>query len=808
MLDTARQDSGGQETARSLAGNSCLTGRRATLWLLATVGWWPLSVSAAAVTQLQATHRDGQTFITWMDAGTATEGTRYRYTLYRATAPITQSSLGTAKAVQTGILPYSGKQFGYAFKMTDRADPTKPMSVISPGGAPLPLWSGLAVHTARATEKAYYAVVARDTATNTDLPVVVGSSALATPVQEAVAPMRPIRLHTAQEKGYTAVAPTGAAGLPLMLALHASNAEGGPASVQGDYYAYFGDADMGYQDGLQSAFSIQEFRLATGARRLQVNPRDTLVRPNGNGGVETYWFGNYVSPQGAADPAPRAHPTTEKRLDWLLQWSIANLGADPHRIYASGQSMGGWGVMSYALHRPQRFAAVFPVLPRPRQSGLVNLAPLSPPVATVTKESGVNPLLPDAVTPYFDQVDSVKYVQAHHEDLPFIGWAIGRQDNFAPWRDQVDLVRALTANHHGFAFSWNNGNHSDGPAAMAVINQGYPPELFALNRSYPAFGNSSIDDNIGNGDPAHGDLVGGINLGFSWSGVVDQPAQWSAQISNSRAMAPMTVDVTPRRLQSFKLVPGETVAWTNSAGGSGTVQVDASGRATIAGMVIRPNQPSTLTLTKSTLAGFDFSLASAANRSVVAGQSVAMNLSATLVSGLSQATTFAAQGLPPGTTATYSAPGCVPSCTSTMTVQTTAATPAGAYPVTVTAAGGGISRAAQFMLTVTAAPSTADTAAPSTPATPLVRVVSTNSISLIWRASTDNVGVTGYRIYRDGVEVGTSTTPEFFSAGLQANARYSYTVAAYDAAGNLSARSASVAATTVATGPQASPQLR
>jgi endoglucanase Acf2/chitodextrinase len=85
-----------------------------------------------------------------------------------------------------------------------------------------------------------------------------------------------------------------------------------------------------------------------------------------------------------------------------------------------------------------------------------------------------------------------------------------------------------------------------------------------------------------------------------------------------------------------------------------------------------------------------------------------------------------------------------------------------------------------------------DTTAPSTPTNFKSTAQSKNSITLGWSASTDNVAVTGYRIYRGGVSVGTSTSTSFVNSGLAAKTSYTFTVRAYDAAGNLSASSSSI----------------
>jgi hypothetical protein len=64
------------------------------------------------------------------------------------------------------------------------------------------------------------------------------------------------------------------------------------------------------------------------------------------------------------------------------------------------------------------------------------------------------------------------------------------------------------------------------------------------------------------------------------------------------------------------------------------------------------------------------------------------------------------------------------------------------------------------------------------------------SITFKWLPSTDNVAVKGYKIYRDGAQVGTSTTNQYTDSGLTFKKIYSYTVLAYDDSGNNSAQSA------------------
>jgi chitodextrinase len=101
-----------------------------------------------------------------------------------------------------------------------------------------------------------------------------------------------------------------------------------------------------------------------------------------------------------------------------------------------------------------------------------------------------------------------------------------------------------------------------------------------------------------------------------------------------------------------------------------------------------------------------------------------------------------------------------------------------------------------------------DTTAPSTPTNFTSTAVSATQINLSWTASTDNVGVTGYRVERcSGVgcsnfaQIATPTTTTFNDTGLSSSTSYSYRVRATDAAGNLSTFSSTSTTTTLSSSP-------
>jgi hypothetical protein len=90
----------------------------------------------------------------------------------------------------------------------------------------------------------------------------------------------------------------------------------------------------------------------------------------------------------------------------------------------------------------------------------------------------------------------------------------------------------------------------------------------------------------------------------------------------------------------------------------------------------------------------------------------------------------------------------------------------------------------------------ADKSRPSRPSGFAKSAATEKTLSLTWRASTDNVGVKGYKVYRNGTQAGTITSGlSYVLSGLACNTTYLVMVSAYDAAGNDSLPSAIFAKT-------------
>ena len=90
-----------------------------------------------------------------------------------------------------------------------------------------------------------------------------------------------------------------------------------------------------------------------------------------------------------------------------------------------------------------------------------------------------------------------------------------------------------------------------------------------------------------------------------------------------------------------------------------------------------------------------------------------------------------------------------------------------------------------------------DRVKPSTPLNLVANAVSATQIDLSWEPSTDNLGVTGYNVYRNGVKVAQLSTTSYSNTGLVANTSYDFNVTAFDAASNESDQSETISMSTL-----------
>jgi hypothetical protein len=270
------------------------------------------------------------------------------------------------------------------------------------------------------------------------------------------------------------------------------------------------------------------------------------------------------------------------------------------------------------------------------------------------------------------------------------------------------------------------------------------------------------------------------------------PAGWSGSLSAA----------------SLTLAPGATgqaTLWvtsaTSAAASSYAVQVQASDAATA---VHAASVTGTYTVASSCSRLAPAVTLSPSSQSAAAGTPLSYSVSITNQDSAACAgSTFAVVSyLPAGWTGSVSPASLVltPGTTgrATLSVTSPTSTGAGSYAVGVNlsdAATTSHAAAGRGTYGVTASSTaSADTQAPTAPGSLKARV-RTGSVELSWRAATDNVGVAGYRVLRNGAMVGQATGTTLVDTAVVKGQRYSYTVVAYDARGNLSPQSNAVTVT-------------
>jgi len=292
-------------------------------------------------------------------------------------------------------------------------------------------------------------------------------------------------------------------------------------------------------------------------------------------------------------------PYTQRRLLSFLEWVGTKWQIDPTRTFVAGVSMGGSGSLMLAIRFPQHFAWVHSWVgvhvPKETYFKSSYAAMYGEPEWGVKYEDG---------TPVWDYYDDVWYLRQHPEaQIGFLSFANGKNDAGVNWPQAVKFLRALQETRQPHMFNWGQDGHGQRAGMpgywthdLARQNRHMPIDI-RVDQTLPAFTNSSLDNNPGNGDPADGDPAGTVNFFLYWEtkDIVDEPQRWAMTVGvgDPAPTDTATVDVTPRRCQKFSPKSGEKFRWTNSTGGllgktsqSGEVVADRWGLVTLEKVII------------------------------------------------------------------------------------------------------------------------------------------------------------------------------------------------------------------------------
>jgi hypothetical protein len=564
------------------------TVRLRLLVLLVALGLTASLSEATTISSLDATHRYGQTFVTWA----APPGTGWTFRIYSSAAPIaTTADLGAAE-----LLGAVGDSSACDHRLSSLLGVTYGFHVDS-AGVELQPDAGLFVATPPVAGPRWYAVTAQAVGAGEDRTIVAGANALASAIHESPAPPRPVWQREIDSGGSAAqdyVLWTTNRATPYFPAMttapcwptHTALVRGAPAPNNILFL-------RGHGRGLNFLTALignspSDWRLAF----------DDFL-PNKD--VASFYFGyneDYIL-QSDANPPPLSgvvHDYTHQRILYMLDWCLANYPVDPQRIYAFGHSMGGSFGVFLALCAGDRVAAVWSNTPK---------LDLSDFRGSVLTESMFSPMWGEASTdlptdsgmPVYERLRaaSLAYTYRTRETAPILSFA-GRGDEIVGWPEKVDFYSAVEAAHLGGVHFWDQRAHvgSGGMDPMGSLTELF---RYRLDRSWPAFSRCSADQDPGNGDPAVGDSIGTLHGYVDWdTSLVDYADRWEVVLRGRdlqtrsgilRAPDSFTVDVTPRRLQNFKILRGRLYAYevkrltTLGLVRAGYVVSDAYGRVTV-----------------------------------------------------------------------------------------------------------------------------------------------------------------------------------------------------------------------------------
>lgn len=535
------------------------------------------AVAGTPVSDLKAVARDGQVFLTWKEAETPSGTT---FNVYVSSEPI--GDVATARRIGHHLERHSARDWWEdPTSFRKNASAAEPIGFrIQDDGQRLDPRDGLFVHTVPgdAKGKRFFAVTSSDPSGHEDPSLMAGANTLSHGITAEPGAIRPIWQREGQPP-----APGAGKGKPLWLNLHAKG--GVIAEME---YLVFGDATMGWREGLPCKFSV---RLEEDTVVVRPTDRAWINRPHreasdgGTPAIWTFWYG-YNSHIYDRNLMASGVPTnyTECRNLWILNWVREQYEPDVNRWYCSGGSMGGCGTISFGLRHPELFAACHARVP------IVSYTELGTRSAVRLEPScWTGPIPPDLKTnegvSLLDRMNGTKFVAETSADLPFVFLINGRQDGSIPWQNNPPFYRALSQARQGFSAYWDDGAHStSGKNAPGDVSGWVQRFLrFRLNESYPAFSNTSSDRNPGNGAPDDGDLIGWINRGLDWKEIDDTPEQYSIVLVADfpDIEYPVQTDLTLRRVQQFKTRPGEKLTVRIGDAAPISVTADAHGKVTV-----------------------------------------------------------------------------------------------------------------------------------------------------------------------------------------------------------------------------------
>jgi len=561
-----------------------LTVRILIVAILITFSSPQVDVVAQTESNIQAFHRDGQTFITWQEHNPIfTEDLTFaevdaiigsnaniQYHIYRHSAPIDATNLGQATRIGEVEIGSGYNRYVYGGKRSSKSDRDIHRYVLNEGQGgwgfgEMPLNRGIFVYSVQPNDAGsfFYAVTVVENGVET----LLAGNALSTPIAESYQfPWRPILqnqdvfTHRYSIKPYTGdqYIYTRWEAAPL-------------SSVNSFARTYM----VLIPPGAPQPYKVNLNLHAWGGSIIDSNPQafypDGMYVTSTDSPPQSWWTGwneeffeHGCRNDGTCEGANIYY--TMKRMKSFLEWMKTQWPIDDDRVMCSGWSMGGSGAKIFCLRHAEMFSYVNSWVgignPQGSSQFLNEYENIFGPVAQgLVGEDGINT---------WDDLNMAQWLRANPEkETPFITYANGKNDAGIGWGHAVEFYEALRDTKRPYAFTWGQAGHSQKALDMGLsdssANAGSDRLDFQKNKAVPAFTNFSLDDNPGNGDPLDGDSEGAVNAYQRWdpNTMVDASQRFEIELwlLNETPQATATTDVTLRNVQAFVQQPADSFSW-------------------------------------------------------------------------------------------------------------------------------------------------------------------------------------------------------------------------------------------------------